>query len=323
MNNNFSNRYRRRNNSPKNIIITLALAAMVIIGYSVYYKVPISMELVEAILNGNPKQAAIKHSEKNKSNNNYPENKSEMPVQDTVKESSNEEHSRVSEENQIRKSIDENQNRNSNIGGQLSDLNAFFEAGNAENLTEKNFKSTANQKNEYNPRPVPRRTNPFEDTLMNDVVEMEYGGSFKSANILDGYFKGLSKIAVKNSFGIKELVFKGFDIYQFSFFPPVRKYAVTELESYRNKTAFQAFPTLYDIVHGDGKFGKNKENLKNHRVRFSNECATYKEGEWKFFPIDGFSYGCSKYGFTVIPDEAVGKPGILNSMNDAAMKSNK
>ena len=174
-----------------------------------------------------------------------------------------------------------------------------------------NNTASGNAKNNSAPVPFPRRLNPFEDSLMN-VSDGTSGGNYKSVKIDNGYFAGFSKLTLKNEMGITQFVYKDSGIYQYAFFPPEEEYSDDGNISKRIGMAEETFRVLYDRVYGTGSYAKNKNSLLKEQMKFSGSCGMYTDSEWNFVSVDGYSYGCNKYGFTVIPDNAADKQGILS-----------
>lgn len=176
-----------------------------------------------------------------------------------------------------------------------------------------------NTENDVPPEPFPRRLNPFEDSLMGDSQDIN-GGRYKSIKLTDGYFKGFTKVSLKNSLGITKFVQKDGGIYQYVFLPPREKFAEAGTESQRGGIANETFRVLYDKVYGEGECAKNMDKLRQARTDFVFRCSNYKGRLWHFMTIDGYSYGCNKYGFTVLPAQSANKSGIISGTDGISIK---
>lgn len=166
-----------------------------------------------------------------------------------------------------------------------------------------------NTENDVPPAPFPRKLNPFEDSLMG--MDTSNGGHYKSEIISDGYFKGFTMLTLQNSLGITQFIQKDGEIYQYAFFPPAETYSEAGTESQRGGIANETFRVLYDKVYGDGAYSKNKSQIYKKQLEFASVCGIHKAQQWHFVSIDGYSYGCNKYGFTVLPDQAADRQGII------------
>ena len=184
--------------------------------------------------------------------------------------------------------------------------------GETENIaqTAANIDGTeATEDNAIPPAPFPRKLNPFEDSLMG--MDTSNGGHYKSEIISDGYFKGFTMLTLQNSLGITQFIQKDGGIYQYAFFPPAETYSEAGTESQRGGIANETFRVLYDRVYGDGAYSKNKSQIYKKQLEFASVCGIHKAQQWHFVSIDGYSYGCNKYGFTVLPNQAADRQGII------------
>ena len=203
-------------------------------------------------------------------------------------------------------------------------------SGDTENTSEDDSKSVENVANaadtaentesEVPPAPFPRTLNPFEDSLMTESQDILNGGNYQSIKINDGYFKGFTKLTLKNSLGITQFIQKDGGIYQYAFFPPAETYSDAGTESQRGGIANETFRVLYDRVYGDGAYSKNKSQIYKKQLEFASVCGINKAQQWHFISIDGYSYGCNKYGFTVLPDQAADRQGIITAPDKSAKK---
>lgn len=181
--------------------------------------------------------------------------------------------------------------------------------------------ANATEDNANPPDPFPRKLNPFEDSLMG--MDTSNGGNYKSEKIADGYFKGFTKLTLQNSLGTTQFIQKDGGIYQYAFFPPAGNFAETGTESQRGGIANETFRVLYDRVYGDGAYSKNKSQIYRKQLEFSSVCGIHKSQQWHFISVDGYSYGCNKYGFTVLPDQATDKQGIITVPDKSAAISKR
>ena len=169
--------------------------------------------------------------------------------------------------------------------------------------------------NYASPSPFPRRLDSSEYKMTPDSGSISKGGYYRSSRIGYGYFKEFTKFSLKDNDGIKQFIHREGEVFQYAFFPQADNYAYAGTETKRRETASEAFSVLYDRVYGDGEYLKNKNRISGKQFQFASICSFYKMVHWHYVSAGGYSYGCNRYGFTVLPDQAADKPGIINGMN--------
>ena len=305
---------QRKGISPTKVIFIILMFFVAMLAYKTYKKIAGFLSFVSGEIDA--VSSTVQHSVFSTSGpiplddededgmiiNDNPENNDNVSEEDEGDEATREELPRQDEEKGGDSPIANVSNSS------VSDVSEAIEAA------KNNVSANKSTENNIPPVPFPRKLNPFEKSFLGESDDTSSGGNYQAVKLNYGYFNGYSKLTLRNSLGTTQFIHKDNEIFQYVFFPSAEKFADVGMEIDRRNIVIETFSMLYDQVHGDGQYEKNKNNIRSKFFEFVSVCSSYKGRQWHFTSIDGYSYGCNQYGFTVLSDQAADMPGTISGM---------